>query len=53
VIYRAAFNHAWRTYQSDARREQIAHRVAWSAVKKLYSKAGDTWVPKAAAPELR
>jgi cation transport regulator ChaB len=26
------------------RREEIAFRVAWAAVKKLYVKAGDQWV---------
>jgi cation transport regulator len=26
------------------RREEIAHRVAWSAVKKSYHKVGDEWV---------
>ena len=30
-IYREAFNHAWKTYVSDARQEEIAHRVAWAA----------------------
>lgn len=45
-IYREAFNHAWQTYKGDARQEEIAHRVAWAAVKKGYCKAGDVWVPK-------
>lgn len=45
-IFRAAFNAAWRTYGTPelAHREEIAHRVAWSAVKKRYRKAGDDWV---------
>jgi cation transport regulator len=45
-IYRKAFNAAWRTYgaREPARREEIAHRVAWSAVKRRYEKAGDEWV---------
>ncbi len=47
-IYRESFNHAWRTYQRDPRREEIAHRVAWAAVKKRYRKAGNVWVPRAA-----
>lgn len=44
-IYREAFNHAWYTYTGDPRHEEIAHRVAWAAVKRSYQKAGDTWVP--------
>lgn len=48
-IYREAFNHAWTTYKDDPRQEEIAHRVAWAAVKKTYCKVGDAWVPKTAA----
>jgi cation transport regulator len=47
TIYREAFSHAWMQYQRDPAREEIAHRVAWSAVKRRYRKAGDWWVPKA------
>lgn len=43
-IYREAFNHAWKEYSSDPRQEEIAHRVAWAAVKKVYEKLGDEWV---------
>ena len=43
-IYREAFNHAWVSYSGDARREEIAHRVAWAAVKRKYEKVGDDWV---------
>lgn len=46
TIYREAFNHAWSSYGRDPRREEIAHRVAWAAVKKSYRKAGDVWMPK-------
>lgn len=46
-IYREAFNHAWKTYRSDPRREEIAHRTAWAAVKKGYCKVGNEWMPKA------
>lgn len=46
IIYREAFNHAWQTYKKDRRHEEIAHRVAWAAVKKSYRKRGDVWVPK-------
>jgi cation transport regulator len=48
-IYRAAFNHAWETYGASPRREEIAHRVAWAAVKKRYVKAGDVWVEREVA----
>jgi cation transport regulator len=49
TIYREAFNHAWETYRDDSRREEIAHRVAWSAVKRSYVKDGDMWVARAGA----
>jgi cation transport regulator len=45
-IYREAFNHAWEEYGGDARREEIAHRVAWAAVRKSYVKAGGEWIPR-------
>lgn len=45
-IYREAFNHAWQSYRADPRHEEIAHRVAWAAVKKLYVKSGSRWVLK-------
>ena len=45
-IYREAFNHAWQEYAEDPRQEQIAHRVAWAAVKKAYVKIGDQWMPR-------
>jgi cation transport regulator len=45
-IYLAAFNNAWAEYGGDPRREEIAHRVAWAAVKRLYIKIGDRWVPR-------
>lgn len=37
-IYRAAFNSAFEPYEGSGRREEIAHRVAWAAVKKRYVK---------------
>ena len=46
TIYREAFNHAWQTYRHDPRHEEIAHRVAWAAVKKSYVKQGNSWVPR-------
>jgi cation transport regulator len=45
-IYREAFNSAWNTYADRLRREEIAHRVAWAAVKRQYHKGqGDYWEP--------
>jgi cation transport regulator len=46
-IYRAAFNSAWNNYRDrlPKRREEIAHRVAWAAVKRRYRKEGDDWIP--------
>ena len=40
-VYREAFNHAWVTYEQDPRREEIAHRVAWTAVKRHWHKGQD------------
>jgi cation transport regulator len=43
-IYLAAFNSAWEQYRDPQRRraggsrEATAHRVAWGAVEKVYSK---------------
>lgn len=43
-IYMKAFNSAWEQYdkpeerRGDASREETAHKVAWSAVKKEYEK---------------
>ena len=45
-IYREAFNHAWHEYAIAANREEIAHRVAWAAVKRKYVKMGSEWVPR-------
>ena len=47
-IYLEAFNSAYEEYQDRGdEREQTAHRVAWSAVKKKYRKDEPTgnWVP--------
>ena len=44
-IYREAFNHAYEEYQEHGKRsstdtlEEVAHKVAWSAVKEKYEKA--------------
>jgi cation transport regulator len=45
-IYREAFNHAYAAHKGDPRREEIAHRTAWSAVKRSYVKAEGAWVPR-------
>ena len=53
-IYTKAHKNALKQYASPSRRrggkrqskEQVAHKVAWSAVKKEYKKKGDKWVPK-------
>lgn len=46
-LYREAFNHAWRTYGGEPRREEIVHRIAWAAVKRRYEKSEDgQWRPK-------
>ena len=45
-IFRAAFNSAWSRYGHDdpMRRDEIAHRVAWAAVKHRYRKVDGAWV---------
>lgn len=52
-IYKEAFNSAYDEYKDkderrdDASREEVAHRVAWGAVKKVYEKGDDgKWHPK-------
>lgn len=49
-IYREAFNHAYDEYKDASKRrtdesqEEVAHKVAWSAVKQEYHKTeGDEW----------
>lgn len=43
-IYKEAYNNAWDEYKKpedrygDASREEVAHKVAWSAVKNKYKK---------------
>lgn len=43
-VYRAAYNNAWDEYKDpderrdDASREEVSHRVAWSAVGQTYEK---------------
>ncbi|MDQ3908775.1 MAG: ChaB family protein [Thermoproteota archaeon] len=53
-IYTKAHKNALKQYHSPSKRrggkrqskEEVAHKVAWSAVKKEYKKKGDKWVPK-------
>jgi cation transport regulator len=53
-IYKNAHKNALKQYKSPSKRrggksqsrEQVAHKVAWSAVKKKYQKEGEDWVPK-------
>jgi cation transport regulator len=51
-IYKEAFNSAWDQYEKpedrrgDDSREEVAHKVAWSAVKAVYEKRDDRWVKK-------
>lgn len=46
-MYRKAFNSAWDEYKdpgerrSHSSREEVAHRVAWQAVKKTHKKGDD------------
>jgi len=46
-IYKEAYNHAWDEYADkdkrygDESREEVAHKVAWAAVKKNYAKGDD------------
>lgn len=52
-IYREAFNSAYDEYKDPSKRrgkadrEEVAHRVAWNAVKSKYEKGDDDkWHPK-------
>ena len=48
-LYRKAFNAAWATYAGQERLEEIAHRIAWSVVKRQFHKGSDgQWQPDAA-----
>lgn len=47
AIYKEAFDSAWEEYKNpekrrgDASQEEVAHRVAWQAVKQTYEKGDD------------
>jgi cation transport regulator len=51
-IYSKVHKNALKQYENPSKRrggkgqskEQVAHKVAWSAVKKEYKKKGDKWV---------
>ena len=52
-VYMAAYNNAWEEYKNaedrrgDASREEVAHKVAWNAVKMKYEKNKDgNWKSK-------
>ena len=53
-IYKKAHANAIEQYQNHGKRrggkrqsaEQVAHKVAWSAVKKEYKKKGNEWIKK-------
>lgn len=51
-IYLASFNNALQEYQNPQKRfrggspEQTAHKVAWTAVKKKYTKKENQWKDK-------
>ena len=42
-IYKEAYNAALDEHGSEANSEQIAHKIAWSAVKKSYEKVEGEW----------
>jgi cation transport regulator len=52
AIYREAFDSAWDEYADPSKRrgaesrEEVAHKVAWAAVKKKYEKVDEEWKPK-------
>ena len=54
-IYQSAYNSAWEQYEDpedrrgrgDASREEVSHRVAWSAVEQKYEKDDNgNWAEK-------
>ncbi|MFW6282466.1 MAG: ChaB family protein [Minisyncoccales bacterium] len=51
-IYKEAYNNAWEEYKNPedrktkSSREEVSHRVAWSAVKQKYKKSGKKWIKK-------
>jgi len=45
-IYREAFNHAFAAHEGEVDREELAHKIAWAAVKRSYVKADGEWVAR-------
>lgn len=51
-IYMEAYNSAWKQYakpedrRGDDSREEVSHKVAWSAVEQQYEKWDDRWIKK-------
>ncbi len=53
-IFKKAHDNALKQYRNPTKRRggkrksltQVAHQVAWTAVKKLYRKSGKKWVRK-------
>lgn len=51
-IFREAYNHALEQYQDPKKRrtneslEEVAHKVAWAAVKTKYMQKNEKWVLK-------
>jgi cation transport regulator len=53
-IFKKAHKNALDEYSDPKKRrggkkesqEEVAHKVAWSAVKRVYKKVGDKWVKK-------
>lgn len=51
-IYLAAYQSAWDQYKNpegrrgNDSREEVAHKVAWAAVKQKYEKTNNKWQPK-------
>jgi cation transport regulator len=53
-IFKKAHASAIKEYQNSEKRrggkkesiEEVAHKVAWDAIKKEYTKKGDKWVKK-------
>jgi cation transport regulator len=45
-IYRAAFNNAYEAHAGDPHQEEIAHRIARSAVKHKFEKITGRWIAR-------
>ncbi len=52
-IYAAAYNNAWEEYKDKEKRygnesrEEVSHKVAWSAVENVYKKDNNgNWIKK-------